>query len=171
MVTKPIQRTTPTKTTGTKFTNGAPPGVNTFSCVLNVSNVEEALAFYQRIGFEVVQTLPGPNGPVWAALRFGNSQIQVQDIDSAHGGDPQREKQQRKGPVGLGCAFYLYVPNVETVYADVTTEGVETDTTCQEEFWGDRTFTLQDPFGYCWTFATHIREVSPEEMMTAAAHH
>ena len=71
--------------------------------------------------------------------------------------------------VGKGGLFMIYVADCETVFAQAIAVGATVITEPADQFWGDRTATVADPFGYRWTLATHVRDVSEAEMATAAA--
>jgi len=59
------------------------------------------------------------------------------------------------------------VENVDTFFANATQHGATVKEDLKDQFWGDRTCALVDPFGHHWMFGTHVREVSPEEMNKA----
>ncbi len=167
--TTTTQHEPPRKSTNVKTVNGAPPDWNTITVNLNVPNVQEACDFYQTIGFELEQSLPGPDGTIsWGLLHVGNSRIMV---NSVYGPAPnaKRAKVEQKGPRGLGFGLHVFVPDVDTVHRTLVNQGLSPDTECRDEFWGDRCTYLADPFGYYWTFATHVRDVPPDEMIAAVA--
>ncbi len=58
--------------------------------------------------------------------------------------------------------------DVDAAFQRAVAAGGTTQMPVQDMFWGDRTGTLQDPFGYRWTLATHVADVSPEEMARGA---
>lgn len=152
-------------------TGGLPTGWNTISCILRVENVETACEFYQKLGFYVEQNLPAPEGGwTWAQLRLGNSRILMYDR-STPTSNPTHDRQEAKGSIGLGFGFYVYVPNVDSVFEAVKHLGYPPDNDVHEEFWGDRAFTFTDPYGYQWTFATHIKDVPPQEFAQLAFNH
>jgi PhnB protein len=73
---------------------------------------------------------------------------------------------------GTPVSIMIYVENVDAIYAKALTSGGEELKPLQDQFYGDRSGTLRDPFGHVWTVATHKEDVSPEEMekRVAAAH-
>jgi PhnB protein len=156
-------RTNTTKTPQRTTTGGATPqGWSTITPSLTVPDVQEAAEFYQTLGFEVVDNTPGPGG-AWmhAQLRFGESNIMV--------GTPQPGTKWTK-PKGLtNVALYTFVGDVDNVYEACKKLGYKPESAPVDQFWGDRTFNVTDPWGYTWTFATHVREVSPQEMQRAMA--
>ena len=63
-------------------------------------------------------------------------------------------------PVGL----YLYVPDVDAVVARAVAAGARVERAVETQFYGDRSGSIVDPFGHHWSIATHVEDVSPEEM-------
>jgi PhnB protein len=71
------------------------------------------------------------------------------------------------GPKTLGgtpVSLMIYVEDVDTIYAQAIKSGGEEVKALQDQFYGDRSGTLKDPFGHIWTVATHKEDVTPEEM-------
>jgi len=70
----------------------------------------------------------------------------------------------------MGCgtpsvsSFYVYLDNVDAAFKQARQAGLKELSAVQDMFWGDRTGSLQDSLGINWTLATHVRDVSPEEM-------
>jgi PhnB protein len=69
---------------------------------------------------------------------------------------------------GSPIRILLYLENVDAVVERATAAGAKLVRPLKDEFYGDRTASVLDPFGYEWHVHTHIRDVSPEEMMKAA---
>lgn len=158
-------------TTKNKATNNptntpqfAPIGVN-----LRVPNIEEAARFYERIGFTQVMALPGPDGK-WAfcMLNFGNSVIMLGPREQPNYPDKARERQHQKGPYSLGISLYLNVPDLASAYRACKNNGCKIVIEPMDEFWGDRSFTCVDPYGYEWQIAQTMRQLTPAEMAEAA---
>lgn len=141
--------------------------------ILRVQNVQKAVDTYTKLGFEIATTMPSLSGKGLghAIVRLGSSMVHVEalsGLDAPPASSP-REKATQKGPRGLGVALYVMVPNVEKVHETLRRNALEVTEAPTEKFWGDRVCTAVDPFGFEWTFAQHIRDVSPEEMAEAAA--
>jgi uncharacterized glyoxalase superfamily protein PhnB len=68
---------------------------------------------------------------------------------------------------GSPVTFYLYVNDVDAFVDRAVKAGAEVTMQVADMFWGDRYGTLEDPFGHRWEVATHVRDVSPEEMELA----
>jgi PhnB protein len=58
----------------------------------------------------------------------------------------------------------FYVPDVDKRFAQAVSAGAKVQRGVKDQFYGDRSGTLVDPFGHVWTIATHVEDVSPEEM-------
>jgi uncharacterized glyoxalase superfamily protein PhnB len=69
---------------------------------------------------------------------------------------------------GSPVSFYLYLENVDEAFRVAVAAGAEAQMPVQEMFWGDRVGTVQDPFGYSWSLATHTRDLTPEEIRQGA---
>lgn len=150
--------------------NGSPPGWSGITPTLHVENVEEACEFYASLGFTVEQTIPGPDGEVMqATLRLGSGRILVANLDIVTD-NPSRRNAEQKGPLGLGFTLLVYVPNVNQVYRACGAIGIEADAPVHETPAGDRVFTIVDPFGFNWTFATHVKDVPLKEQVAYAGH-
>ncbi|MDC0274288.1 VOC family protein, partial [Planctomycetaceae bacterium] len=65
---------------------------------------------------------------------------------------------------GTSASFLIYVENVDELYAQALAAGGEVVRPLADQFYGDRTGCLKDPFGHVWTISTHIEDVTPEEM-------
>ncbi len=77
-----------------------------------------------------------------------------------------------KNPNELGGrtqTTYIYVDDVDAHYERAKSAGAHIERELEDQFYGDRTYGLHDPEGHSWSFATHVRDVSPEEMQAAMA--
>jgi len=70
---------------------------------------------------------------------------------------------------GTPCTLHFYVANTDDAMAKAEQAGATVTMPAQDMFWGDRFGTVQDPFGHAWSFATHIKDLTPEEIEQAAA--
>ena len=76
-----------------------------------------------------------------------------------------------QSPLDLGgtpVSLHLYVSDIDSVYTRAQEAGCEPVMPPQDMFWGDRFGRLKDPYGHSWSIATHVRDVSPEEMAEGA---
>jgi PhnB protein len=65
---------------------------------------------------------------------------------------------------GTSAGLSLYVPDCDAVFKRAVDAGAVVRRPLTNQFYGDRSGTVEDPFGHCWTIATHVEDVSPEEM-------
>jgi len=109
-----------------------------------------------------VVRMDGPGGRVaHAELKIGDSIIMLADEN------PQMAVPGHGSATAIGgspVSLYLYLPNVDEVVAKAKAEGAKILKPVQDQFYGDRSGFLQDPFGHFWGIATHVEEVSPEEL-------
>jgi PhnB protein len=105
--------------------------------------------------------MPGPDGKIGhAELKIGNSNIMLADENPSMGAGHTSAATVGGSPVSL----YVYLPDVDEVVKRATTEGAKLLRPVQDQFYGDRTGFIQDPFGHLWGVATHIEDVSPKDM-------
>lgn len=137
-----------------------PAGYHSITPYLSIRGAAEAIAFYQR-AFDAVESfrLMAPNGDVGhAEIRIGSSVIMLADPSDT---GPFRSPQSLGGSsVGL----HLYVEDVDAVFAKAVQAGAGIIAPVQDQFYGDRTGTLEDPFGHVWFLATHKEDLTPEEI-------
>ena len=103
----------------------------------------------------------GPDGKIGhAELKIGNSHIMLADETPSMGQGHTSAATIGASPVSL----YVYLPNVDEVVKRATAEGAKILKPVEDQFYGDRTGFIQDPFGHLWGVATHIEDVSPKDM-------
>jgi uncharacterized glyoxalase superfamily protein PhnB len=137
-----------------------PAGFHTITAQLSVERAAEAIAFYEKaLGAEVVDKALDPSGKkIWhAALRIGDSMIFVNDVFPEMGGSEARSSQ------------WLYVADCDAAFKRAVDAGAKPLMPPADMFWGDRMGHVADPFGQKWTIATHIKDMTPEEMKKAEA--
>ena len=137
-----------------------PDGYHTLTPYLRVRGGAAAIEFYKKaFGAEEVMRMPMPDGKVGhAMLRIGDSPLFLADEYPDYGSF---------GPLSLKgspVTIHLSVPNVDQVWERAVAAGATVRMALADQFWGDRYGQLDDPFGHRWSLATHIRDVSPEEM-------
>ena len=123
-------------------------------------NCEEALKFYKKaLGAEELFRLPDKDGRIGhAELKIGDSVVMLAD---------EYPTMKIVGPQTLGgtsVGLLVYVSDVDTIVGRALAQGAKLDRPIQDQFYGDRSGTLTDPFGHVWTVATHKEDVSPEEI-------
>jgi PhnB protein len=105
--------------------------------------------------------MPGPNGTIGhAELEIGNAKIMLADENPSMGQGHSSATTMGGSPVSI----YLYLPNVDNVVERAVAQGAKLLKPVQDQFYGDRSGFIQDPFGHFWGVATHVEDVSPQEM-------
>jgi uncharacterized glyoxalase superfamily protein PhnB len=140
-----------------------PDGMHTVTPHLVCAGAADALEFYKR-AFNAVEMsrLPGPGGKLMhAMIRIGDSPVMLVDEFPDWGSfGPKSLK-------GSSVTIHLQVEDADAVVKQAVTAGAKITLPLEEMFWGDRYCQLEDPFGHRWSVATHVRDVSPEEMQQA----
>jgi PhnB protein len=137
-----------------------PEGYHTVTPYLIVKGAAQALDFYRRAwGAKESVRMPGPEGKIMhAEIQIGDSKLMLADEFPEMGAvSPQTIG---GTPVGI-C---LYVENVDALYQQAVAAGAKVERPLQNQFYGDRSATLSDPYGHKWTIATHVEDVPPQEM-------
>ena len=135
-----------------------PDGYTTVTASITFKDGEKAIEFYKRaLGAKERGIARGPDGKIMhAEIQIGTSIIMLNDEVMG-----SRSAETRGGsPV----SFYLYVENVDAAMQKAIAEGGKSTMPVMDMFWGDRMGHFSDPFGYEWTLATHVKDVTPEEM-------
>jgi len=151
--------------TGQDTSNADDSALAPLGTVLGVSDMQQAIKFYETLGFKLDTALPGADGQLTVAfLTFGSSMLLLGRLDELHYENKVRARKIRKGPHGLGVTLTLLVPDLEKVYKAVKKAGLEILLEPVEEFYGDRVFMFLDPDGYEWKISQTVKQVDPEEV-------
>jgi len=137
-----------------------PDGYHTVTPYLCVRGAAAAIDFYVKaFGAEEVLRMTLPNGAVGhAEVKIGDSRVMLGDESPEWGS---------KGPQSLGgtpTGLCVYVEDVDAVFARAVAAGAAVERPVVDQFYGDRSGTVIDPFGHKWTIATHKEDLSPAEM-------
>jgi PhnB protein len=137
-----------------------PEGYNTVAPYLVVRDAAKAIDFYvSALGATERMRMPGPGGSVaHAELQVGDSVVMLSEENLEMGA---------RSPQALGgtaVSVFLYLPEVDAAHDRMVRAGATTQMPPTDMFWGDRFCKLADPFGHEWAIATHIEDVTPEEM-------
>jgi PhnB protein len=142
-----------------------PEGMHSLTPHLVCANAADAIAFYIK-AFNAVEEmrLPGPGGKLMhAAVKIGDSMLMLVDENPEWGmSGPKLLK-------GSPVTIHLSVENVDAVVEQAVAAGARVTMPVSDAFWGDRYGQLEDPFGHRWSVATHIRDMSPQEIAEAAS--
>jgi uncharacterized glyoxalase superfamily protein PhnB len=146
-----------------------PDGMETAIPHLVVKGGSEAIEFYKTaFGAEELSRTPASDGKriLHAELKIGTSMIYLCDDF------PEMCDGKESNPKALGgspMTIHRYVENCDAVIEQARKAGAKVTMEPADQFWGDRYGSIEDPFGHRWSFATHIKDVTPEEMAEAAA--
>ena len=146
------------------MTKAIPDGYTTATPYLIIKGASEAIEFYKR-AFNATEILriADPQGRVGhAEIKIGESVIMLADEHPSMG---------YRSPRSLGgssVSILLYLEDVDRVFERAVEGGARALRPVTDQFYGDRSGTLEDPFGHVWTVATHVEDVPPEEMKRRA---
>ena len=137
-----------------------PEGYSTVTPYLIVAGAADAIDFYRRaFGAKELMRFGGADGKIaHAELQIGDSRIMLSDEH------PQMGFRSPRSLGGSGTGLMLYVDDVDRVFKRAVDAGGKTHHDVENQFYGDRSGTLIDPFGHVWTISTHVEDVPPEEM-------
>jgi PhnB protein len=137
-----------------------PDGYHTATPYLIVKGAAQAIEFYKKVfGATEVIRMAGPDGGIMhAEVKIGDSIIMLGEENPQWGATAPTSL--GGSPVGL-C---LYFPDVDARFGLAVASGASVKKPVQDQFYGDRSGTVIDPFGHVWTIATHIEDVAPDEM-------
>lgn len=140
-------------------TNFQPEMYRTLTANLVCTNANAAIDFYKKVfGAEELMRMPGPNNAVMhAELKIGDSIVFVAD---PMGPNPPAKAENTTLP----CYLHVYVKDVDAAVKQAVELGAKIEMPVENQFWGDRYGKISDPFGQQWGVATHVEDVSPEEM-------
>jgi PhnB protein len=141
-----------------------PKGYNTVTPYLVIKGAAKAIDYYKNVfGATVVVRMDSPDGKVGhAELQIGDSRIMLADENLSMGN--RSAESIGSSPVSL----YLYLPDCDKVVEKAVAEGAKILKPVQDQFYGDRSGFIQDPFGHLWGIATHKEDVSPKDMAERA---
>jgi uncharacterized glyoxalase superfamily protein PhnB len=130
-----------------------------------VDNAAAAIEFYTRaFGASELFRMPGPDGKIMhAEVLIGDSPIMLCDAN------PEQGQLAPPALKGSPVSIFLYVPDVDALFKRAVDAGADVRVPLMDMFWGDRYAQVADPFGHAWQIATHVEDVSPEEMERRAA--
>lgn len=138
------------------------PGATPYICVHDGA---AALAFYAKaFGATERMRMPDPSGKIGhAEIQIGKAVIMLSDEF------PEMGVRSPRSIGGSPGAILLYFDDVDAVARRAVEAGATLKGPVEDQFYGDRSGKLEDPFGHTWWIATHVEDVSPEEMTKRAA--
>jgi PhnB protein len=143
--------------------NPIPEGIHTVTPHLICAGAADAIEFYKKaFNATEINRLPGQNGKLMhATIKIGDSMVMLVDEN------PEWKCLGPKALKGSTVYIHLYVHDVDAFAAQAVAAGAKVTLPVQDMFWGDRYGQLEDPFGHMWSVASHIKDMSPEEMQKA----
>jgi PhnB protein len=137
-----------------------PEGYPILTAYILVPNASEAIEFYKRaFGAEERVKMLGPDQKVaHAELGFGDSILMLAD---------EQPGALSRTPAALGgvtATFSIYVEDVDAAFERALQAGATVERLVEDQFYGDRTGTVRDPYGQYWSLMTHVEDVPPDEM-------
>ena len=142
-----------------------PEGYRSLTPYLVFSGAAGAIAFYKKaFGAQEVMRMGAPGGKIGhAELKFGDSVMMLADEN------PEMQALSPKTVGGSPVSMYFYVEDVDAVVERAVAAGAKLIRPVQDQFYGDRTGGIEDPFGYRWFVATHKEDLSMDEIQKRAA--
>jgi len=139
-----------------------PQGYNSITPYLIINGAAQAIDYYKNVfGASEVFRMDGPDGKVGhAELKIGDSRIMLADENPNMGQGYTSAATIGASPVSL----YLYIPDVDSVVERAVSAGAKLLKPVEDQFYGDRSGFIQDPFGHLWGVATHVEDVAPQEL-------
>jgi PhnB protein len=148
---------------GTAMANvkAVPDGYTTITASLMFRDSNKAIEFYKKaLGAKERSRMIGPDDKVMhAELTIGNTIVML--------GDEMMDYKSAESIGSSPVAFYVYVDGVDAAFQKAVAAGGKQVRPVTDMFWGDRVGQFEDPFGYRWSLATHVKDLSPKEMESA----
>jgi len=147
------------------MTKAIPEGFQSVTPMLVFRDARKAIEFYkQAFGAMERYAMPGPDGKgvMHAELLIGDSIIMMGEEN------PNEPCKSAETAGGSPVSFYIYLENADEAFRRALEAGAESRMPVQDMFWGDRVGTVQDPFGYSWSLATHTKDLTSQEIQEGA---
>jgi PhnB protein len=136
-----------------------PQGYHAITPYLIIDGAAQAIDFYKKaFGASEVMRMPEGKRIAHAELKIGDSHIMLADDNPGMG------YRNPKAVGGTPVSIMLYVEDVDATVSKAVSNGAKVAVPIKDQFYGDRSGTIHDPFGHVWTVATHIKDVSMDEM-------
>ena len=142
-----------------------PEGYHSVTPYLIVDDGAAALDFYQKaFSASEMFRMQGPDGKIaHAEIKIGDSPIMLAD------GCPEAQARSPKALQGTSIGICIYVEDCDTVFDRAVAAGATAAKPLADQFYGDRSGTVIDPFGHLWTISTHKEDLTPEEIEQRAS--
>ncbi len=148
------------KSKKTRRVQPIPKGYHSVTPYLTINGAAAALEFYKNaFGAKERVRMPEPSGRIGhAEIMIGSSHVMLSDEH------PEMGIRAPQGNTTPPTSIVLYVKDVDAVFERAVNNGARVERSLENQFYGDRTATLIDPYGHRWHIHTHIEDVSPKEM-------
>lgn len=145
--------------------NPIPRGYHSLTPYLFIKGAAGAIDFYKTVfGATERMRMPGPDGRIMhAELQIGDSIVMLSDEN------PQMGALSPQSIGGTACGLNVYLADVDAATRKALELGAKLVRPVRDQFYGDRSGSIIDPFGHLWSVATHIEDVAPEEMQRRMA--
>jgi len=145
-------------------TKSIPDGYDSLIPSIIVRDAAKAIDFYKEVfGATEIMRMPGPNNTVGhAEIKIGDSRVMLSDEYEAMA----FLSPQSRG--GTTVHIHLYVKDVDAAVARATAAGAKLTRPVQDQFYGDRTGSIEDPFGHLWHVATHKEDLLMPDLKRTA---
>jgi PhnB protein len=139
-----------------------PEGYSSVVPYISVKGASDAIAFYkQAFGAQELMRMPMPDGKVGhAEIKIGDSIVMLAD-EMDH---PDAVAKSPHTLGGVSSGLCLYLADCDAVFNRAVAAGAKVRRPLTTQFYGDRSGTVEDPFGQVWTVSTHVEDVPPDEM-------
>jgi len=139
-----------------------PDGYHSVTPYLSIRGAADAIAFYKKaFGATELYRLEMPGGKIGhAELQLGDSRIMLAD----EAPDVPGAATSPRSLGGTSFGLLIYLENVDARFKQAVEAGAIVKRPVQNQFYGDRSGTVEDPFGHIWTLSTHVEDVSAEQM-------
>lgn len=142
-----------------------PEGYHSVTPYLILDDATAALEFYKKaLGAVELMRFPAPGGKIGhAEIKIGDSPVMLADEN------PEMDARSARTIGGSPISLMVYVEDVDALVARAVAAGAKLVRPVANQFYGDRTGGIDDPFGFHWYIATHIEDVPPDELEKRAA--
>jgi PhnB protein len=153
----------PAPETKPRAVKSVPEGMHTVTPHLVCAGAADAIEFYKKaFGAIEVMRIPAPDGKLMhAMIRIGDSAVMLVDEFPDWGCLGPKTR-------GTSVTIHLAVENVDALFNRAVAAGATAKMPVQDMFWGDRYGMVVDPFGHAWSIATHVRDLTPEQILEAS---
>ena len=142
-----------------------PDGYHAITAYLSIKGASDAIEFYKKaFGATEVMRMAQPDGRIGhAELQIGDSKIMLADEH------PEMDFRSPRAIGGTPVMLHLYVDDVDTIVGRAVAAGAKVLRPIQDQFYGDRSGSVADPYGHVWHVATHKEDLSMDEIRRRAA--